>query len=697
MRIEGANRACEIANVKSAAYEWKSAVVGGGGFVPGIVFSGAKQGLIYARTDMGGAYRRENDGQWIPLNDAFGMEESEYYGVLSLGLDCNDADFVCALNGKYTGEGSLPAAFHYSFDRGDTWERTLLPFKAGGNEKGRGTGERIAINPCDSGDIIMGSTRDGLWRSRDRGLTWDRVEGFPAEAVNFVMFDGEPGLIYAAAAVKGKSFLCSCDRGATWQEVPGQPKGLMALRACKCAEGIIITFSDSVGPHGAESGGVWLYSAEKREWKELKLPGYGGGFSGVSACPGKRERFIVSTLNRYSPKDGVFLSDDTGASWRHLLEGAKFDFSEAPYASEITPHWISDVKINPFDPDNALFTTGYGVFETKNLSSATVEWKFTARGMEQAVAAQIVCPSKGRAALVSAMGDIDGFVHENPGSLPLIRHTPHVGTTLSVAYAPLAALKAVKTFNARPPYGAYSQDGGMSWTDFSSFPEGAKSGGFKSAAISADGNVIIWAPKGLCPHRSADNGKSWEKCAGGVAAGLWPVADTRNPGRFYVFDGVKGILWESTDAGISFKEALSGLPKSAAYPGDDGMAEYMAAPVPGSEGDVWLACGRHGLYRYMGVEKELVRISGFDRAYRTGFGKSAAWSLYPSVYAWGFMAGIEGFFRSDDCGKTWIRINDDRHKYGFIHCITGDPRVFGRCYVSAEGRGILYGDETANY
>lgn len=64
-----------------------------------------------------------------------------------------------------------------------------------------------------------------------------------------------------------------------------------------------------------------------------------------------------------------------------------------------------------------------------------------------------------------------------------------------------------------------------------------------------------------------------------------------------------------------------------------------------------------------------------------------------AIYITGKVDGVLGFFRSDDAGATWIRINDDQHGYGAVDsAITGDPRVYGRVYIGTNGRGIIYGD-----
>jgi len=68
-----------------------------------------------------------------------------------------------------------------------------------------------------------------------------------------------------------------------------------------------------------------------------------------------------------------------------------------------------------------------------------------------------------------------------------------------------------------------------------------------------------------------------------------------------------------------------------------------------------------------------------------------------AIYITGKIDNVLGFFRSDDAGKTWVRINDDEHGYGAVDtAITGDPRVYGRVYIATNGRGIVYGEPASD-
>src|SRR3954453_12178196 len=69
----------------SAAYQWKNATILGGGFVTGVIFSTVEKNLVYARTDIGGAYRYDPTNKtWVPLTDMFGRPDSNDLGIESM-------------------------------------------------------------------------------------------------------------------------------------------------------------------------------------------------------------------------------------------------------------------------------------------------------------------------------------------------------------------------------------------------------------------------------------------------------------------------------------------------------------------------------------------------------------------------------------------------------------------------------------
>src|SRR5262245_35670406 len=69
-------------------YTWRNVEITGGGFVPGVIFNPTERDLIYARTDIGGAYRwNPASSRWIPLLDWIGFDDWNLTGVDSLATD----------------------------------------------------------------------------------------------------------------------------------------------------------------------------------------------------------------------------------------------------------------------------------------------------------------------------------------------------------------------------------------------------------------------------------------------------------------------------------------------------------------------------------------------------------------------------------------------------------------------------------
>src|SRR5262249_7342794 len=163
----------------SAKYKWKNVVGLGGGFVSGVVFSPVEKDLVYARTDVGGAYRwNPADKSWIALTDELGRD-SNFLGIESLAADPVDANKVYLAAGTYTGSWVGNGALLRSNDRGNSWQPIDMPMKMGGNENGRSNGERLAIDPNLTSVLYFGSRKNGLWKSADSGSTWAKVDRFP--------------------------------------------------------------------------------------------------------------------------------------------------------------------------------------------------------------------------------------------------------------------------------------------------------------------------------------------------------------------------------------------------------------------------------------------------------------------------------------------------------------------------------------
>jgi hypothetical protein len=127
----------------------------------------------------------------------------------------------------------------------------------------------------------------------------------------------------------------------------------------------------------------------------------------------------------------------------------------------------------------------------------------------------------------------------------------------------------------------------------------------------------------------------------------------------------------------------------------EGDVRFAAAP--GKAGHVWLAGGEtggvYGMWRSVDSGVTFTRVAGLAEADSVGFGKAAQGSDYPAVFSSAKRDDKRGIYRSDDAGRHWTRINDDKHQWAWTGAaIAGDPRVFGRVYLATNGRGIIVGD-----
>ncbi len=241
----------------------------------------------------------------------------------------------------------------------------------------------------------------------------------------------------------------------------------------------------------------------------------------------------------------------------------------------------------------------------------------------------------------------------------------------------------VRTSDPTPTAGFRSTDGGKSWTAFATSPPRDAHIHTGRIALSADGARMVWAMRDAAPYVSSDDGRTWRPVQGVTKSDkpdFTPASDRVNPSRFYLYDAAQGAVLASTDSGETFKVTARDLPKGG-----------PVKTVPGVEGELWLPTAQ-GLMRSTNGGESFKAVAGVDDAGLVGFGKAAPGQTHPAVFVWGKVDGVEGVFRSDDVGKTWIKLHDDRWGFAELRALTGDPNRYGRVYLGVHGRGILYGD-----
>jgi hypothetical protein len=342
---------------------------------------------------------------------------------------------------------------------------------------------------------------------------------------------------------------------------------------------------------------------------------------------------------------------------------------------------MGDVEIDPFNPARALTITGQGIWSSNDVTArdtgALTHWTFDDDGLEETVALDLVSPPVG-APLLTGVGDIAGFRHDDLDVSPPagMFSNPIFGNTSSLDFAeavPAIVVRVGTSSASNGAKGAYSTDGGTTWLPFASAPAGSSGSG--SVAVAADGQTFVWAPQGAPPSFSRDNGVTWTACTG-LTTGARVAADRVNPLKFYASS--RNRMVTSSDGGVSFVASAStssGRPRA----------------VFGLEGEVWAVTGT-GLLRSQDSGATYVQLSQVSGATAVGFGMPAPGQTYPAVYVAGSVLGTWGTYRSDDAGTTWQRVDDSSHQFGYINCLTGDPRRYGRVYLGTGGRGVVYGD-----
>ncbi|KAJ7630671.1 hypothetical protein FB45DRAFT_990628 [Roridomyces roridus] len=722
--------------VASQTYTWKNVKIGGGGgFVPGIVFNPSQKGLAYARTDIGGAYKLNADDTWTPLLYVLSFRYTtwNYWGVAALATDPVTPSRLYLACGGYTNSfDPNNGNILISTDSGSTFTPSKLPFKVGGNMPGRGMVQRLAIDPNSNGILYFGAgAGNGLWKSTNFGQTWAKVTSFPSVGtyapdptdssgynseligIAWVTFDSTSGtsgtatprIFVGVANLGSTNIFVSNDAGSTWSAVAGQNttylphKGVLSPKE----KALYVSYSNGAGPYDGTLGSVFKYNISTSVWTDI-TPVTGSdlyfGFGGVAVDLQKPGTIMVAALNSWWPDGQIYRSTDSGATWSPFWAWGNYpDINKYYSYSDTLAPWLGigtvdttlgDLQIgwmmealviDPFDSNHWLYGTGATIQGGHNLlnwdSTHNVSLSSLADGIEETSVQALIKPG---ANLISAVGDIGGFFHASLTAPPAAEFmNPKWSTTADLDYAGNSPLNIVRIGTGDSTQGlqvALSSDGGQTWNQ--DYGAAANVSGGK-VALSANADTVLW--------RSSTNGvlRSQYTNAFTAVPSLPSTAaiasDKLNNSIFY--GAASSSFYLSTDGGVTFS-VKSTLGSST--------SPFKVIVNPTVSGDVWVSSDA-GLFHSTNFGSSFTAIPGISQAWAIALGAPKSSGSYYAIFAAANIGGV-GYFRSDDGGVNWIRIDDVAHGFGSAssNCLTGDFSTYGRVYIGTNGRGIFYGD-----
>jgi hypothetical protein len=595
------NQPAEAATTETVNMDWGTVEIGGGGFVSGIVTG---QDVMYARTDVGGAYKYNYDTEeWEQLLSFLTEEDRGLLSVDAMAIDPTDDDTVYMLCGCAYFSGAATVIFKTT-DGGKTFERHDVTdmIQVHGNGDGRQCGEAIAVDP-DNPDIIycggdVNSGDSALIMSEDGGETWTAVKGYDdlgyfSNTINWPTWEDHPvaaigsdayntqngvatiaiedGKVYVGTSITGETNVVVADVGSDDFEPLSDklPTGVYPTRISKDTAGnLYITYIAGLAFSGS-SGGAYKYNiatgkvTDLTSSSDVTTPLAANGYGEIYADPDNPDHLVATTCGLWYSQmwqewsdeqgpawgDRFFKSEDGGENWTSMTPGNATTWGgplEAEYLQDGGYDWIQN---------KAIHWVGAIVIDPRNSDRIFVT---SGNGVFACDNTWDECPqfyfhpngieevvaldmcSVPGGATYSAIGDYDGFIHTDLDTSGE-QYQPNIGSTSAVAYCP-SNPDVMARLGENEAKGYYSLDAGKTWTNLS-----VKNGGGKLAITQLEDGTyrfFVTSKDNASACYTDDFGQTWTDCTGlGGSMTNYFLVDPEDPSTVYSYTAKYNSYW----------------------------------------------------------------------------------------------------------------------------------------------------------
>jgi hypothetical protein len=663
--------------------QWRSAMIGGGGFVQNVVFTSDPMRL-YAYVDVAGFFRSDDGGKHWQMMHGHLPNKDGYNCVRGLSVDPRNANRILVACGNHG--GAEPMGIFLSEDGGMSVTQSLTA-RFGGNAEWRYAGFVIERDPHDPDRLLAGSLGDGLYRSTDGGKTWvlsgEATKGIDFTDVKFDRSDGskafacaQPLTVRIAGASAdshfGGGFSASNDGGKSWSTISDHAPSEIAQDPQSSRLYGIFDFGSSydggTAIRASDDGGA-TWKAFSSGLSDIRTTNPGPG-------PSRYNAFAVGP-------DFVILASAYGDFYRLAAGQAQWQFiarqgvdyrgwtmTNRTDIPSMCGSCLSSVSIDPRNPEHWFFTDAFAIYETID---AARHWTLRVDGLEATVCHALCQDPSDPGRVHLGMAD-NGYFNSVDGgsSFQLQRICSNVKDIALPPKLP-SRIYAVGT-------GAWewasnqvfvSIDGGDRWSrsPMIGLPD-MKTARCNTIAVNPDDPYECFLAVsgqvkngGGGPYRSTDGGKRWQWIGDGL------------PEPAQLFPDNIWIIGRQLATGLGGEVMCIG--NGTIYRLDRAMMQWKAAAACNGIGTLvadphqagaWIASGDSGIYRISGsmVERVFTRTAMSLAADQVQSGRFAA-----TVF--------EGIMLSTDSGATWHLLDDaipQKLGYGTL-AFAGDRLVAG--------------------